>query len=139
MKALRRAVAVAAIAVPLSCVARDLDAEALARAIGDLKSNAQEARLFLEALRDDQLTNQYARVHREELADQLRDAMKPLERRAPESLAPKAARASALGERMKAALEGLNGHIGERDAAGKAATDVEAAARDLDALAKGRS
>ena len=127
---------VAALAVTLASAA-DLDRDALARAIRNLKSNAQETRLFLAALRDDQLTYQYARIHRQELAEQVRDSAKPFDKAAPQPLASKAARAKILAARLAATLEGLNGHIGEGDAARQAASEAEATAREIDTLAGG--
>ena len=138
MKAsLRRLAAVAALAVPFACVARDLDADALARAIGSLKSNAYEARLFTGALVDGQLTYQYARIHRDEISKQVRDAATPLEQPTSSTLAPRAARAKALAARLAAALEALNGHIGENDAARAASREADAVASELKKLSAG--
>jgi hypothetical protein len=137
MKATKRALALLAVlAVPMASAA-DLDRDALARVIANLKSNAQETRLFLAALRDGQLTYQYARIHREELAKQVRDCAKPLDKAAPEPLAAKAARAKTAAAKLAATLEGLAGHIGESDAARQAASEAETSARDIDKLESG--
>jgi hypothetical protein len=137
MKATKRALALlAALAIPLASAA-DLDSDALARVIRNLKSNAQETRLFLAALRDGRLTYQYARIHRDELAEQVHDSARPLDKGAPEPLAAKAARAKALAARLAATLEGLAGHIGEDDAAQKAISEADATARDIEKLEGG--
>jgi hypothetical protein len=122
---LRRLAAVAALVVPLAAAARDLDADALARTLANLQSNAQEARLFMQALGDSQLTAPYARVHREELSRQVRESAKPLEETAPPPLAAKAQRAKALARKLGDALETLD------------AAAVDAAQRDLAKLAQG--
>ena len=138
MKAsLCRLAAAAALAAPLACVARDLDADALARAIGNLKSNANEARLFGDALVDGQLTYQYARIHRDEISRQVRDAAKPLDGPALPALSPRAARAKALAARLAASLEALNGHIGENEAARAASHEAGAVASELKNLSGG--
>jgi hypothetical protein len=137
MKASLARIAAAAIAmcVPLACAARELDADAFARAAKGLASNAREARTFVEALRDDQLTYAYAFVHREALAKQVRDTAKPLDDPAPAVLAPKASRAKQLAEKLRDVLERMNGHIGEPDAAAGAARELDPIASDLAKLA----
>jgi hypothetical protein len=122
---LRRLAAVAALVVPFSAAARELDADALARALDNLQSNAQEARLFIQALHGSQLTGPYARVHREELSRQVRDSARPLDGTASPPLAQKAERAKSLARKLGEALDALD------------AAAIEAAQRDLAKLAQG--
>jgi hypothetical protein len=71
------------------------------------------------------VTAAYARVQREEIAKQVRDAAKPLDDPTPQPLAARAANAKALAEKVSSAL---------KDEDVRAA---EAAERALASLAKG--
>jgi hypothetical protein len=117
--------AIAAMLAPLACAAGELDAGALDRSIQALRSSAQETRMLLAASYAGQVTAAYARVQREEIAKQVRDAAKPLDDPTPQPLAARAANAKALAEKVSSAL---------KDEDVRAA---EAAERALAALAKG--
>jgi len=117
--------AIAAMLAPLACAAGELDAGALDRSILALRSSAQETRMLLDASYAGQVTAAYARVQREELAKQVRDAAKPLDDPAPQPLAARAANAKALAEKVSSALKDEDVHA------------AEAAERGLASLAKG--
>ena len=125
MKGALPRLAIAAMLAPLACAGGELDAGALDRSILALRSSAQETRMLLDASYAGQVTAAYARVQREELAKQVRDAAKPLDDPAPQPLATRAANAKALAEKVSSAL---------KDEDVRAA---EAAERGLASLAKG--
>ena len=125
MKGALSGLAIAAMLAPLACTAGELDAGALDRSIESLRSSAQETRMLLDASYAGQVTAAYARVQREELTKQVRDAAKPLDDPAPQPLAARAANAKALAQKLSSALK-------EEDVRA-----AEAAERGLASLAKG--
>jgi chromosome segregation ATPase len=108
----------------LLVTADDLSADDFSRIVRSLSSIASETTLFLDQLEQGQLTNAYAKTHREKLKDELDDARHKLDKPSPAVSKLQHDNSILLADALIAEIDKLNGQLQEKTRIRKAKDEV---------------
>jgi hypothetical protein len=118
-----------------SAASSSLSEDEVRRAAKGLGQVAAETQLFLEQVQAHNVTDRYARVHREKLAEQRDDEAKKLVPAAEPEATTDAAKARELAQALGETLQSLDNHFGEPGAVAKALAESARIGKSLQPLA----
>jgi hypothetical protein len=119
----------------VAAASSSLSEDEVKRAAKALGQVAAETQLFLEQVEAHTLTDRYARIHREKLAEQRDDEAKKLVPAAEPDVTANAAKARELAQALGDTLQSLDDHLHEPAAVAKGRAESERIGKSLQQLA----